>query len=106
MRTFPTYKRKPIRLNRRVGAPAPTATVNIQKITKRAFDGRALHGLKRLHYANYIRYFFVSRSTDRTAHAHVSHRGTPGVRSLQAEKQYTKPDRLIRQKVGSDSEAL
>ena len=52
--TFPTaerpvcvpYKRKPIRQNCRVAAPAASATVNIQKITKRAFDGRALHGLK------------------------------------------------------------
>ena len=40
------YKRKPIRLNRRAAAPAASATVNIQKITKRAFDGRVLHGLK------------------------------------------------------------
>ena len=40
------YKRKPIRLNRRAAAPAASATVNIQKITKRVFDGRALHGLK------------------------------------------------------------
>ncbi len=40
------YKRKSIRLNRRVAAPAASATVNIQKITKRAFDGRTQHGLK------------------------------------------------------------
>ena len=39
------YKRKPIRLNRRAAAPAASATVNIQKIAKRAFDGRTMHGL-------------------------------------------------------------
>ena len=43
---FSACKRKPIRLNRRAAAPAASATVNIQKITKRAFDGRTLHGLK------------------------------------------------------------
>ena len=37
---------KPNLLNHRVGAPAPTATVKVKKITKRAFDGRALHGVK------------------------------------------------------------
>ena len=40
------YKRKPIRLNCRVAAPAASATVDVQKITKRAFDGRTLYGLK------------------------------------------------------------
>ena len=39
------YRRKRHRLNRRVAAPAASATVNIQKITKRAFDEQALHGL-------------------------------------------------------------
>ena len=39
------YKRKRHRLNRRVAAPAASATVNKQKITKRAFDGRTMHGL-------------------------------------------------------------
>ena len=40
------YKRKPVRLNRRVAAPAASATVNAKTVTIRAFDGRALHGLK------------------------------------------------------------
>ena len=50
---------KPDRLNRRAAAPAASATVNIQKITKRAFDGRTLHSLKHLHYVDLIRYFHV-----------------------------------------------
>ena len=53
-------------------------------------DGRALHVLR------YIRKFHVSPSTDRTAYSHVFHRGTTR----------DKPNRLKRQKVGSDSEAL
>ena len=83
-----------------------------------------------------FRKFYVSPSPDRTAFARVFRRGTPGVRSLPAErrndgvsvrgeersrKRYavrddevcvpykrkgTTPDRLKRQKVGSDSEAL
>ena len=150
------YKRKPVRITCRVGAPAPTATVNKQRITKRAFDGRALHGLKFLCRVIFIRQFmfirrpseryspmfsaaerpvcvpykrkgtipdrlirqkdrkrktvniayvrrmciawveifmpcnfhssiYVYPSTERTSFAHVFHRGTPGVRSLQAE---------------------
>ena len=43
---FSACKRKPIRLNRRAAAPAASATVKIQKITKRAFNGRALQRLK------------------------------------------------------------
>ena len=39
------YKRNPVRLNRRVAAPAASATLNVQKITKRAFDGRTMHRL-------------------------------------------------------------
>ena len=42
------YKRKPHRLNRRAAAPAASATVNIQKITKRTFDRHLLHWLKQL----------------------------------------------------------
>ena len=38
------YKRKAVRLKCRVAAPAASATVNIQKNTMRAFDGRALQG--------------------------------------------------------------
>ena len=53
------YKRKPIRLNRRAAAPAASATINIQKNTMRAFDGRTLHILKHLHYVDLIRYFHV-----------------------------------------------
>ena len=48
-------------------------------------DGRALHGLNFLRRVIFIRQFHVSPSTVRTAFAHVFHRGTPGVRSLQAE---------------------
>ena len=40
------YKRKTIRLNRRAAAPAASATVDVKKIAKRAFDGRTLYGLK------------------------------------------------------------
>ena len=49
------YKRKPIRLNCRAAAPAASATVDVKKITKRAFDGRALHGLKYLYDTKMIR---------------------------------------------------
>ena len=83
------YKRKgttPNRQNRRAAAPAASATVNIQKITKRAFDGRTQHRLELLLRVISIRQFYVSPSTDCTAFAHVFHRGTPGVRSLQAER--------------------
>ena len=68
---------KPDRLNRRVAAPAASATVNAKTVTIRAFDGRALHVLKN------IRHFYIYPSTVRTAFARVFHRGTPGVRSLQ-----------------------
>ena len=37
----------------------------------------------------FFRQYHVYPSTDRTAHAHVSHRGTPGVRSLQEERHNT-----------------
>ena len=43
------YKRKgttPDRLNCRAAAPAASATVNVKTVTRRAFDGRALHGVK------------------------------------------------------------
>ena len=60
------YKRKPVRITCRVGAPAPTATVNKQRITKRAFDGRALHGLKFLCRVIFIRQFmFIRRPSER-----------------------------------------
>ena len=45
------YKRKgttPNRQNRRAAAPAASATVDVKKITKRAFDGHLLHWLKQL----------------------------------------------------------
>ena len=45
-----------------------------------------------------FRQFYVSPSTDRMAFAHVFHRGTPGVRSLQAVKS---PHEI--KTVGSDS---
>ena len=60
------YKRKPIRLNRRAAAPAASATVNVQKITKRAFDGHALHGLKQLRNINlFVNFMFPRRPTAR-----------------------------------------
>ena len=77
------YRRKPVCVTCRVGAPAPTATVNIQKITRRVFDRRTLHGLKFT-----LRIYFVNLccpSTKRTAFANVFFRGTPGARSLQTE---------------------
>ena len=41
-------------------------------------------------YIAYLfRQFYVYPSTERTAFAHVFHRGTPGVRSLQAERHNT-----------------
>ena len=79
------YKRKPIRLNRRAAAPAASATVNKKMITICAFDGRAQQRLKKLHNVKSIREFYDYPSTDRTAFAHAFCRGTPGVRSLQAE---------------------
>ena len=80
------YKRKPHRLNCRAAAPAASATINKQKITKRAFDGRALHRLELLLRVIFIRQFYDYPSPDRTSFARVFHRGTPGVRSLQEER--------------------
>ena len=103
---------KPDRLNRRVAAPAASATVNVKTVTIRAFDGRTQHRLELLlrvisirQYYDYpstvrtsfarvfhllrvisIRQFYDYPSTDRMSFARVFHRGTPGVRSLQAEK--------------------
>ena len=60
------YKRKPHRLNRRAAAPAASATVNIQKITKRAFDRHTLQGLKKLHNINlFVNFMFPRRPTER-----------------------------------------
>ena len=77
------YRRQPVRVTCRVGAPAPTATVNIQKITKRAFDRRTLHALKFTLCIYFIN--LCCPSTKRTAFAYVFFRGTPGARSLQTE---------------------
>ncbi len=52
------YKRKgttPNRQNCRAAAPAASATVDEKKITKRAFDGRTLHGLKYFYGTKLIR---------------------------------------------------
>ena len=42
-----------------------------------------------IYIAYLFRQFYVYPSTDRTAFAHVHRRGTPGVRSLQAERHNT-----------------
>ena len=60
------YKRKHHRLKRRVAAPAASATLNVQKITKRAFDGHTLQGLKKLHNINlFVNFMFPRRPTER-----------------------------------------
>ena len=64
MRMF-VSRDEPNLLNRRVGAPAPTATVNKQKITKRTFDGRALHGLKFTLCICSVNFMFSRRPTAR-----------------------------------------
>ena len=108
LQTFPTaerpvcvpYKRKPIRLNRRAAAPAASATVNIQKITKRAFDGRTMHGLKLTLCICSVNFMFPRRQTEKnkptfpTAERPVC---------VPYKRKGTIPDRLKRQKVGSDS---
>ena len=94
------YKRKPVRLNRRAAAPAASATVNIQKITKRAFDGRTMHGLKLTLCICSVNFMFPRRQTEKnkptfpTAERPVC---------VPYKRKGTIPDRLKRQKVGSDS---
>ena len=97
------YKRKPIRLNRRAAAPAASATVNVQKITKRAFDGRTLHGLKQLHNINlFVNFMFPRRPTAR--HSPVFFTAErPVCVPYKRKGQCTTPDRLKPKKVGSKS---
>ena len=95
------YKRKPIRLNRRAAAPAASATVNIQKITKRAFDGRTLHGLKQLHNINlFVNFMFPRRPTAR--HSPMFSAAERPV-CVPYKRKGTIPNRLIPKKVGSKS---
>ena len=89
----------------RVGAPAPTATLNVKTVTKRAFDGRALHGLKSFVVYFFDNIMFTRRPTAR--HSPVfSTAERPVCVPYKRKRKGTIPDRLIRQKVGSDSEAL
>ena len=97
------YKRKPVRLNRRVAAPAASATVNVKTVTRRAFDGRTMHGLKFTLCICSVNFMFPRRQTEKnkptfpTAERPVC---------VPYKRKGTTPDRLKRQKVGSDSEAL
>ena len=89
------YKWKPIRLNRRAAAPAASATVNVQEITKRAFDGHTLHGLKQLRNINlFVNFMFPRRPTERHLHSFSTYK---------RKGQCTTPDRLKPKKVGSKS---
>ena len=62
------YKRKAVRLQCRVAAPAASATLNVKTVTIRVFDGRALQGLKFTLCKRSLNFMFDRRLTERHLH--------------------------------------